>query len=73
MNRHGHISTRCPAHSMWTQAERLRAEGVVVDDTLSVDLARYRWWPDRTLLTSWRLAPEVVHAIDALIARDENG
>jgi methylated-DNA-protein-cysteine methyltransferase related protein len=73
VNRHGHISTRCPEHSMWRQAERLRAEDVVVDDTLSLDLARYRWWPDRALLTTWRLAPEVVHAIDALIARAENG
>ena len=73
VNRHGRISTRCPEHSMWRQAERLRAEGVPVDDTLSLDLARYRWWPDRALLARWRLAPEIVHAIDALMARDRDG
>ena len=51
------------------QAARLRAEGVVVDDTLTLDLARYRWWPDAATLAAWRLAPEVVRAIEALIAR----
>ncbi len=70
VNRHGRISTRCPEHSMWRQAERLRAEGVEVDDALSLDLARYRWWPDPALLARWRLAPEIVHAIDALMRRD---
>jgi methylated-DNA-protein-cysteine methyltransferase-like protein len=72
VNRHGRISTRCPEHSMWRQAERLRAEGVAVDDALSLDLVRYRWWPDRTRLADWRLAPEIVDAIDALIARDRD-
>jgi methylated-DNA-protein-cysteine methyltransferase-like protein len=71
VNRHGRISTRCPEHSMWRQAERLRAEGVVVDDTLTLELPRYRWWPDPALLTSWHLAPEIVRALDALIARSE--
>ena len=71
VNRHGRISTRCPEHSMWLQAERLRAEGVAVDDTLTLDLARYRWWPDRAVLAELQLAPEVIWAIDALIARGE--
>jgi methylated-DNA-protein-cysteine methyltransferase-like protein len=69
VNRHGRISTRCPEHAMWEQAARLRAEGVVVDDTLTLDLTRYRWWPDPATLAAWRLAPEVVRAIEALIAR----
>ena len=71
VNRHGRISTRCPEHSMWLQAERLRAEGVAVDDTLTLDLARYRWWPDRAALADLALAPEILHAVDALIARAE--
>ncbi len=69
VNRHGMISTRCPEHSMWEQAARLRAEGVAVDDTLTLDLARYRWTPDRALLAELQLAPEVLHAVDALLAR----
>ena len=73
VNRHGRISTRCPEHSMWRQAERLRAEGVPVDDTLSLDLARYRWWPDRATVARLALAPEVRLAVDALLARAERG
>jgi methylated-DNA-protein-cysteine methyltransferase-like protein len=69
VNRHGMISTRCPEHSMWEQAERLRAEGVAMDATLQLDLARYRWWPDRALLAELGLAPEVLYAVDALLAR----
>ena len=69
VNRHGTISTRCPEHSMWVQAERLRAEGVAVDATLTLDLARYRWWPDRAALADLHLAPEVLHAVDSLLAR----
>ena len=71
VNRHGTISTRCPEHSMWLQAERLRAEGVVVDATLTLDLAHYRWRPDRGVLAGLSLAPEVLHAVDALLARAE--
>ena len=71
VNRHGTISTRCPEHSMWEQAERLRAEGVAVDATLTLDLARHRWWPDRATLADLQLAPEVLHAVDLLIARAE--
>jgi methylated-DNA-protein-cysteine methyltransferase related protein len=71
VNRHGMISTRCPEHSMWEQAERLRAEGVVVDAALTLDLARYRWTPDRAALAALRLAPEVLHAVDTLLARAE--
>jgi methylated-DNA-protein-cysteine methyltransferase-like protein len=71
VNRHGMISTRCPEHSMWEQARRLRAEGVAVDDTLTLDLARYRWAPDRALLADLHLAPEVLYAVDALLARAE--
>jgi len=71
VNRHGMISTRCPEHSMWEQAARLRAEGVVVDDTLTLDLARYRWAPDRGVLADLQLAPEVLHAVDTLLARAE--
>jgi methylated-DNA-protein-cysteine methyltransferase-like protein len=71
VNRHGMISTRCPEHSMWLQAERLRAEGVAVDATLTLDLARYRWSPDRALLADLYLAPEVLHAVDTLLARAE--
>jgi methylated-DNA-protein-cysteine methyltransferase related protein len=66
VNRQGRISTRCPEHSMTRQAALLRAEGVAVDDTLTLDLALYRWWPDPATLATWRLAPEVVHALDAL-------
>ena len=69
VNRHGTISTRCPEHSMWVQAERLRAEGVAVDATLTLDLARYRWWPDPAALADLQLAPEVLHAVDALLTR----
>jgi methylated-DNA-protein-cysteine methyltransferase-like protein len=71
VNRHGMISTRCPEHSMWEQAARLRAEGVAVDDALTLDLARYRWLPDRDMLADLLLAPEVLHAVDALLARAE--
>jgi methylated-DNA-protein-cysteine methyltransferase-like protein len=71
VNRHGGISTRCPERSMWQQAERLRAEGVAVDDALTLDLARYRWSPDRSLLADLQLAPEVLHAVDTLLARAE--
>jgi len=73
VNRHGLISTRCPEHSMWVQAERLRAEGVVVDDTLQCDIEQYRWWPDRAALADLRLAPEILAALDAYIARAERG
>jgi methylated-DNA-protein-cysteine methyltransferase related protein len=73
VNRHGRISTRCPEHSMWVQAERLRAEGVAVDDTLTLNLARHRWWPDRAVLADLQLAPEVLHAVDLLIAREQAG
>ena len=69
VNRHGTISTRCPEHSMWVQADRLRAEGIAVDAQLTLDLARYRWWPDRAALAALQLAPEVLHAVDALHAR----
>ncbi|MBX6722909.1 MAG: MGMT family protein, partial [Dactylosporangium sp.] len=65
VNARGTISTRCPEHSMWEQAARLRAEGVVVDPTLHLDLARYQWWPDRTALRALGLAPEIVAAIEA--------
>ncbi|HEY7060722.1 MAG TPA: MGMT family protein [Chloroflexota bacterium] len=71
VNRHGTISTRCPERSMWVQAERLRAEGAAVDDTLTLDLARYRWVPHRALLADLHLAPEVLRAVDALLARAE--
>jgi methylated-DNA-protein-cysteine methyltransferase-like protein len=72
VNRHGTISTRCPEHSMWVQAERLRAEGVAVDETLTLNLARHRWWPERAVLAELGLAPEVLWAVDALIARAES-
>jgi methylated-DNA-protein-cysteine methyltransferase-like protein len=69
VNRHGRISTRCPEHSMAVQAERLRAEGVAVDDAWCLDLARYRWWPDRAALADLQLAPEVLYAVESIAAR----
>jgi methylated-DNA-protein-cysteine methyltransferase-like protein len=73
VNRHGTISTRCPEHAMWEQAERLRAEGVAVDETLSLDLKQYQWWPDRAALQTLCLAPEVIAGIEAFIARRQRG
>ncbi|HLI27424.1 MAG TPA: MGMT family protein [Chloroflexota bacterium] len=69
VNARGTISTRCPAHSMWEQAARLRAEGVAVDATLHLDLARYQWWPDRAALRALGLAPELVAALEAYLRR----
>lgn len=69
VNHQGTISSRAEAERMWEQAARLRAEGVAVDDTLHLDLARYRWWPDRAVLRTLWLAPEVLAAVEALIAR----
>ncbi len=69
VNARGTISPRHPERSMWEQAARLRAEGVAVDTTLHLDLARYQWWPDRAALRALRLAPEVIAAIEAYARR----
>jgi methylated-DNA-protein-cysteine methyltransferase-like protein len=73
VNARGTISTRCPAQSMWEQAARLRAEGVAVDDTLHLDLARYQWWPDRAALRALGLAPEIVAALAIYLRRHGAG
>ncbi len=70
VNHRGGISPRWNEAGRWEQAARLRAEGVAVDDGLHLDLARYRWWPDRAALADLALAPEVLHAVDALAAAD---
>ena len=69
VNHQGTISTRGEVERMWEQAARLRAEGVTVDDTLHLELQRYQWWPDRAALRTLWLAPEVLAAVETLIAR----
>ncbi len=73
VNRHGGISTRRPERSMWEQADRLRAEGVPVDGRLQLDLARHAWRPDRATLAGLGLAPELLHAVQALLERGAAG
>lgn len=41
----------------------LRADGVRVHADLTVDLDRYQWWPDGTLVTRLQLGPEIVAAM----------
>ena len=43
INSKGHISIINREHSAKEQAQRLRAEGVVVDDQLRLNLATYLW------------------------------
>ncbi len=58
INNSGRISIKGSDFSARDQKERLEAEGVVVSNKLKIDIEKYRWRPDTSLLKSLELDEE---------------
>lgn len=73
VNRLGQIVTAAREHHAVIQAERLRAEGVPVDERLALDLPRYLWWPDEATLEALKTPVEARFLLDEWAARADAG
>lgn len=73
VNRHGGLASGYTDGGPPLQRAELEAEGIEVRTDDTVELARYQWLPDQTVVDAFQLPPEVVDRIaDMLDAMPEH-
>ena len=59
----GRISTSCEEHTAWMQKDLLEREGVQVKKHLKIDIEKYRFRPDPSLLKSLELDDRYIEEV----------
>lgn len=63
INKDGYISTKCLEHNKNIQKELLKNDGVEVDHNLRVNMKKYRWVPNMSLLEKLKLDDESTYLL----------